>query len=174
MRAAVLGGLAATACLVFAGCASTEGGSSSSSGSAKTGANHDAVNYIRNHGQDAGTVAAMVSVVEIDAGQFGTSGSVSDLQSFSADAQRAHDGLDNIRDSLAELDSGKLGDAEAEVFGAANDLKNDMGAFVAATSDPTGGQMAAAGAKFQEDVATWNDGVRTIWRLAHRKHAPTI
>jgi hypothetical protein len=95
---------------------------------------------------------------------------------FSQLAQQSHDSIDGIRDDFATTDtSGKLGNAELELFTAANGLKNSMGQMVVvADSNASTGSMA----KFEEEYgparSEWNAGVREIWKLAGKKHPPTV
>ena len=60
------------------------------------------------------------------------------------------------------------------MFAAANDLKNAMGALVAYTGDPNAASLAHFSSQYQSSVAEWNDGIRTIWRLAKLKEPPVL
>ncbi len=115
-------------------------------------------------------VSASVRAVELDlnAGAHGTP----DLDQLASDAQDAHDQIDPVRDSFAQTTDSS--DAQLEVFGAANDLKNAMGAIVAWTGDPNPATLAHATSQLKTAFAEWNDGVRTIWHAAHRHDGPTI
>lgn len=133
-------------------------------------ARRDARSYITgNLGIEADHVTAYVAVVEIDIGPH------TSIDKVAQDAQQAHDHLDAVRDDFATADdSGDLGKAETEVFTAANDLKNAMGALVAYTGDPNPATLAQFTTQYQTAKGEWNDGVKTIWRIARRKGAPTI
>jgi hypothetical protein len=71
-------------------------------------------------------------------------------------------------------DSGALENAEAEMFDAANGLKNSTGAVVAYTGNPDPATLAGFTSQYQPAEAEWNDGVRKVWRLAHKPKPPTL
>jgi hypothetical protein len=144
-------------------------GSSGSSSSAASSSQQAAVAYIKSLGREATQVQVNLQVVQIDVG------SKTDINRLAQDAQQAHDNLDTMRNDFAyQQDSGHLGDAELEVFAAANDLKNAMGALVSYTGDSNPATLAQFTTKYQSAVGEWNDGVRTIWRTAKRRHPPTL
>lgn len=90
-------------------------------------------------------------------------------------AQQAHDSIDGVRNDFATGDdSGALENAEAEMFDAANGLKNSMGAVVAYTGNPNPATLASFTIQYQPAEAEWNDGVRKVWRLAHKPKPPTL
>ncbi len=98
-----------------------------------------------------------------------------DLYQIAQGAQEAHDALDAVRQSFADSGGdGSLGDAELDVFSAANDLKNSMGALVAYAGDSNPATLAHFTSQFGEARAQWNHGVRVIWHLAHARRAPSV
>lgn len=97
------------------------------------------------------------------------------VDQFAQLAQQAHDSIDGVRDDFATGDdSGALENAEAEMFDAANGLKNSMGAVVAYTGNPNPATLASFTTQYQPATAEWNDGVRKLWRLAHEPKPPTL
>jgi hypothetical protein len=97
------------------------------------------------------------------------------LNQFAQLAQQSHDSIDSVRKNFAlPSDSGKLGNAETEVFDAANRLKNSMGALVKYTGNPNPATLASFTTQYQPAVAEWDAGIKKIWRIAHRKHPPTL
>jgi uncharacterized protein (DUF305 family) len=90
-------------------------------------------------------------------------------------AQQSHDSIDGVRDDFATGDdSGALENAEADMFDAANGLKNSMGAVVAYTGNPNPATLASFTSQYQGAEAEWNGGVRKVWRLAHKPKPPTL
>jgi hypothetical protein len=135
----------------------------------------DARGWINRHGTDASRVQANLSVVQIAVGLAIRQPTVANVDKLAQYAQQAHDNLDAIRNDFADTtDSGGLGNAELAAFSAANDLKNSMGALVAYTGTPNAATLAAFTTQYQKARAEWNYGVRTIWRVAKEKHAPTV
>ncbi len=136
-----------------------------------------AVAYIDKLKQDTGVVQASVEVVQISLGQaIHSSSSQGDIDQVAQQAQQAHDQIDGLRDDFAQTNetNGELGNAETEVFTAANDLKNAMGALVAYTGSPNPATLAHFTTQYQNARSEWNHGVRAIWRAANQHHAPAI
>jgi hypothetical protein len=136
----------------------------------KPAGNTDAVAYVKRFAAPTTLVSGSVGAVELDlnTGAHGTP----DLNQLASDAEDAHDQIDQVRDSFAQTTDSS--DAQLEVFGAANDLKNAMGAIVAWTGNPNPATLAHATSQLKTAFAEWNDGVRTIWHAAHKHDAPTI
>jgi hypothetical protein len=135
----------------------------------KTGA-QQASSYITAHSSDISGVQASVQAVKADITANAS------MDQLAQDAQQAHDNLDGVRDDFAvnTTTSGTLGDDETEVFGAANDLKNAMGALVAYTGNSNPATLAQFKTQYQNAVGEWNDGVSGVWSLAGKMNAPTI
>jgi hypothetical protein len=136
----------------------------------------DARSYISHHARDINTVQVMVQSVQVAvalAQKGATQDAVNELAQI---AQQSHDTIDNVRNNFAldQSGNGALGDAELEVFDAANKLKNSMGALVAYTGDPNAATLAHFTSQYQPAVSEWNDGIRTIWRHAHRRKPPIL
>jgi hypothetical protein len=130
--------------------------------------------YIRSHGADANRVQANVVLVSLAINKAKKTGN---LYTIAQAAQEAHDNLDNIRNNFAgtpdiSCSSCDLGDASLELFAAANDLKNAMGALVAYTGDPSPATLAQYNAQFRKAQSEWNQGVRFIW--AGKRNKPVI
>lgn len=125
---------------------------------------------------DSSKVAANVQVVQIQIGLTVKNSSVANVDKLAQYAQQAHDNLDGIRSdfALTNQDSGTLGNAELSAFSGANDLKNSMGALVAYTGNPNPATLASFTTQYNKARAEWNSGVKTIWRIAHKKHPPTV
>jgi hypothetical protein len=136
----------------------------------------DARAWITDLGVDANKVQANLSVVQIAVGLAIKNSSVSNVDKLAQYAQQAHDNLDSIRQDFANTntDSGAVGDAELAAFSGANDLKNSMGALVAYTGDPNPATLASFTTQYKKARGEWNYGVRTIWRMAHKQHPPTV
>ncbi len=132
--------------------------------------------YIKKFHHDTNAVQVSVQSVQVGIAlvtkKAATQGNV---DQFAQLAQQAHDDIDAVRQDFATSDdSGKLGDAETEVFGGANDLKNAMGAVVAYEGDPNPATLAHFSSQYHSAVAEWDDGIRTIWHIAGERHAPTV
>ena len=134
--------------------------------------------YIKTMHMDWNTVQVSVQSVQVgieivakDKG--GTS--ESSMDQFAQLAQEAHDSINNVRNDFATTDvSGTLGNAEVEVFGAANDLKNAMGAMVTYLGNPNPATLAKFTSQYQNSVGEWDQGIATIWRVAGERGAPTL
>ena len=156
---------------VVSGC----GGGGQSSTDKRNGSRQPARDYIKSKHRDTNTVQASVQSVQAGLAIVSTSATPDDVNSFAQLAQQAHDFIDGVRNDFATSDtSGALGNAETEVFVAANDLKNAMGAVVAYTGDPNPATLAHFTSQYQNAVSEWNDGIRTIWRIAGERRAPTV
>ena len=130
--------------------------------------------YIRDHGADANRVQANILLVTIAVTQAKTSG---DLTAVAEAAQTAHDNLNNIRQDFATTSSiscptCSLGDAALELFTAANDLKNSMGALVSYTGNPNPATLAHFNSQYGTAKTEWDEGVNAIW--GGRKDKPTL
>ena len=135
----------------------------------------NAAKWITAHGFDADKVQANIEDVQIRLGMAIKTPTQANVDLLAQQAQEAHDNLDAIRDDFTTTDfSGELGNAQLNAFSGANDLKNAMGALVAYTGDPTPATLAHFTSQYQNAASEWDSGVRTIWRLAHRKHPPTV
>jgi hypothetical protein len=135
----------------------------------------DARSYIAKYGADANRVQANIQVVQITVVTLQKSPTQDALNQVAIQAQTAHDNLDAIRaDFAGGFGSDELGSAELEVFSAADDLKNSMGALVAYTGDPNPATLAHFNAQYHQGISEWNNGVRTIWRLAKRAKPPVL
>jgi competence protein ComGC len=118
--------------------------------------------YIAKHGPDAYSVQLNVQGVLKD-----VRAKQPNLYRIAQDAQEAHDNLNALRENFATMPaSGTLGDDETEVFGAANDLKNAMGALVSYTGNPNPATLAHFKSQYQTAVAEWDTGIGGIWKLA--------
>ena len=132
--------------------------------------------YVTSHGADARHVAANVAIVQLAVMAGQKSGAQDAMNQVALAAQKAHDNIDNVRANFASdtTSDGALGNDETEVFAAANDLKNAMGAAVAYTGDPNSATLAQFTTKYQKAVGEWNDGVQAIWTLAGKSDPPTL
>jgi hypothetical protein len=136
----------------------------------------DARSYIGTLGFEAGQAQASVEVVQIQIGELIQSPTPSNVNALALAAKQAHDLLNGIRADFAETttEDGPLGNAQIEVFTAANDLKNAMGAIGTYVGDPNPQTLADLTVQYQQARAEWNQGIRVIWRAAREKNAPTI
>jgi len=131
--------------------------------------------YIAAHGADARRVKQTVGLAQAMIQAAKGAPSQSTIDEVATVAQEAHNVLDAIRANFATADDpGALGDAELNVFSGANDLKNSMGALVAAMGDSNAANIAHFNAQYANAVAEWDSGVRVIWRDAHRRHPPLV
>jgi hypothetical protein len=145
-----------------------------SSGSSKT-PKQQAEGYIKSMNNDMNRVQASVLDTEVAVGLAAKSPTTSNVNQLAQVAQQAHDSINNIRDDFAtSATSGRLGNAEVELFTAANDLKNSMGAVVAYTGNPNPATLAHFTSQFQNAKSEWNDVVRTVWRVAGESTPPTV
>lgn len=132
--------------------------------------------WINEHRVDAEHVAALIALVQItlheaekhEAGE-------SSLDAVAQAAQGAHDQINEVRSDFASGEtSGALEHAALEVFTAANELKNAMGAMVAYTGNPNPATLAHFTSQYTPAREEWDHGITTIWSLAHQHHPPTI
>jgi hypothetical protein len=132
--------------------------------------------YIKEHAHDINAAQVSVQAVQVAVALVQKDPSFEAMTGLAGIAQDSHDRLDDIRNNFALGDTydGALGDAQAEVFGAVNELKNSMGAIVAYTGDPNPASLAHFRSEYQPAVAGWNHGIQTIWRLARKHKAPTV
>lgn len=136
---------------------------------------HQARSYIRSMHRDMNTVQASVESVVVGINLVAKDPSIADINEFAGLAQQAHDSIDAIRKEFATTDtSGKLGNAELELFSAANDLKNAMGAVVAYEGNPNAATLAHFTDQYQQARGEWNQGVTEVWRLARERKPLTI
>ena len=63
---------------------------------------------------------------------------------------------------------------EVELFTAANDLKNAMGAVASYTGNPNPATLAHFTTQYQNAVGEWDDSVKTIWGIAAESNPPTV
>lgn len=138
-------------------------------------ADPDAQRYIRDHGLDAARIAATVGAVQIEAGVTQGAPNQANVDQLAQAAQQAHDTIGALRDSFATTDyTGKVNDAQINVFAGAGDLHDAMTALVDYAGNPNAATLARFTTPYQRAVAEWDDGVTTIWRLARTSHPPKI
>jgi hypothetical protein len=132
--------------------------------------------YIKSMSRDVNTVQASVESVQAGMVILSKGGVTADaLNQFAQLAQQAHDSIDAVRQDFATTDtSGNLGNSEVELFAAANDLKNAMGAVVAYTGNPNPATLAHVTSQYQNAVGEWDDGVTTVWSIAGESKPPTL
>ncbi len=131
-------------------------------GGKKTPVAQQARDYVAKYGPNCYSVASNVQGVQTDLAAKAPS-----LDQIAQDAQQAHDNINDIRDNFASAsDGGALGNDETEVFGAANDLKNAMGAVVAYTGNPNAATLAQFTSSYQTARSEWNNAILSIWKLA--------
>ena len=71
-------------------------------------------------------------------------------------------------------DSGRLGDAEDSVASGGDDLDHAMGALVAYLRKPTAVTLRTFERGYENGLAGWDEGLRSIYGLARESGAPTI
>jgi hypothetical protein len=131
--------------------------------------------YIKTMHMDWNTVQVSVQSVQVGITLVSKGASQGAVDQFAQLAQQAHDSIDNVRNDFATADTtGDLGNAEVEVFTAANDLKNAMGAVVTYTGNPNPETLAKFTSQYQNAVVEWDQGIRAIWRIAGERRAPTV
>jgi hypothetical protein len=147
----------------------------SSGGKSKT-PQQQAQAYIKSMSRDINTVQVSVQSVQVGIALLQKGGaSTGAVDQFAQLAQQAHDSINAVRQDFATGDtSGNLGNAEVELFTAANDLKNAMGAVVAYTGNPNPATLAHFTSQYQNAVGEWDDGVTTIWTIAGKTKPPTV
>ena len=145
-----------------------------SGGSSRT-PKQSAQGYIKSMSNDINRVQASVQDVQLAVALVSKSATTDNVNQLAQVAQQAHDGIDSIRTDFATSDtSGNLGNAEVELFTAANDLKNAMGAVVAYTGNPNPATLAHFTTQYQNAVSEWDDGVKTVWSIAGESNPPTV
>jgi hypothetical protein len=125
-----------------------------------------AANYVSAHGQEAWWVQSIVVGAQADIDAEVKSPTVANVVLLAQNAQGGHDKLDQYRWDFTSDDDGALGDAEAGLSVAANDLKNAEGALVAFAGGPNPATAAHAVAQFNAGIAEWNQAVQYIWQAA--------
>ena len=136
----------------------------------------DARSYIEGHAHDINTVQVSVQAVQAGVGIAEKDPTFEVVSQLAQIAQDSHDRLDEVRKDFARdaTFDGDLGNAESEIFDAANALKNSMGAVVAYTGNPNPATLAHFSSQYQPAVAEWNHGIRALYRIARKHHAPTV
>jgi hypothetical protein len=135
----------------------------------------EARTWIKEHGTDAKRVAANIEVVEIAVGELQKESTETKLNEVATEAQKAHNNLEEIRNGFATTEfSGEVEKGALQVFTSANSLKNAMGALVAYTGTPNAATLAHFTTQYEPAKEEWNEGIKTIYGLAHEKEAPTI
>jgi hypothetical protein len=142
--------------------------------SSHTSTQSAARSYIKGLGSDPETVQASVEDVLVQVGLTEKSQTEANLVQLATIASQVHASLNNVRDDFAGLDSGALGTAEVNLFDAANQLKNSMGALVGLTANANPATIASFTTQYQTGHDEWNSAVTTIWHLAHESNPPTI
>jgi pyruvate/2-oxoglutarate dehydrogenase complex dihydrolipoamide acyltransferase (E2) component len=131
--------------------------------------------WISEHGSDAQRVQASFQVVQIEIGTLEKAGGEAAVNEVAQSAQSAHDEINEVRNDFATTEtSGPVGTAAVEVFTAANELKNAMGAMVAYTGNPNPATLAHFTSQYAPSRGEWDHGITTIWRLARQHNPPTI
>lgn len=177
--------IAALTATVLAGCGTSEESSQPAAQAtprqtmtrpAESQSEKEARAWINEHRVDAEHVVGLLAIVQValHEGEKHEAGE-SSLDAITQAAQGAHDQINEIRSDFASGEtSGALEHAALEVFSAANELKNAMGAMVAYTGNPNPATLAHFTSQYTPAREEWNEGVKTIWRLAHESHPPTI
>lgn len=171
--------VAALTATVLAGCGASEESSlpatQATTRPAESQSEKDARAWIKEHGFDAKRVQASVQVVQIEIGMLKKSETEAAVNEVAQSAQSAHDHIDEIRNDFANGETGgAIEHTAVEVFSSANGLKNAMGAMVAYTGNPNPATLAHFTSQYTPAKEEWNEGVKTIWRLAHEPNPPTI
>ena len=125
---------------------------------------------------DANAVQADVESAMADIALVGSHATMADEAEIVQQAQSGHDDIDGRRSNFYTNtgDSGLLGDGEAAVAVGANELKNAMGALVAYLGNSTPVTLASFQTQYQKGQNDWNEGLTTIYRIAHKSGASTI
>lgn len=136
-----------------------------------------AMGYITKSRRDIDMVQASVQSAEISLGLAIKDSTQSNVNQAAQAAQQAHDALDNIKDDLAvngSVGSSGLDNAETQVFGACEELRDAMADLVGYAGNPNAATLARLNSKFESGRSDWNSAVRYVWRVAHEHKPPTI
>jgi hypothetical protein len=128
-----------------------------------------AASYVRSVGGDATRVKVAATNVQTAIARAVRSPSRRDLAGLSRIGSAAADSLGDVRQEFAtRAVTGTVGDAEVEVFTAANGLEAAIGVIVsrAGVRDPVESALAGPAGQLENAVGEWNDAVRVIWRAA--------
>ena len=154
MQKAFVGSVVLTAAMGLGACSSTSNSSSSSSSpsgpkpvSSKIAA-------------DAKRVQAEVENVLTALGLAIKTPSHDNVTQLAQVAQEAHDKLNTYRYEIAIDSSGAAG---TDLFQAANDLKNSMGALVAYTGKPNPATLGSFNTQYSKAVDEWNTAVGEVY-----------
>jgi len=152
--------------------------SSSSSSTGTTAGSHsekEAHEWITEHGLAARRVAVNIDGVEVTVGELQKEETEEKIDELAKTAQEAHNNIDEVRNSFATTNfSGEVEKAAVQVFTSANSLKNAMGALVAYTGTPSPATLAHFTTQYEPAKAEWDEGISTIWQLAHESKAPSL
>jgi hypothetical protein len=151
--------------------------SAASSGGKGQTPRQQAAGYISKARRDIQMVQANVQVAEIDLGLAIKDSSQSNVNQVAQAAQQAHDALDNIKDDLAldgSTGSSSLDNAETQVFGACEELRDAMFDLVTYSGNPNPATLARLNSKFETGRGDWNSAVRYIWHVAQQAGPPTV
>jgi hypothetical protein len=155
------------------------GGKSHRSGTTATGGSGvegEAKSYITSKRLQIGRIDATAQTILVLLGQaIKNGGNEHEVSELATAAQKAHDQIDEERHELFRPEGNEqLGQATLEVEEGANELKNSMGALVAYTGNPNPATLAHVNVQFEHAKSKWDEGVTTIWSLAHESKAPTL
>jgi len=138
----------------------------------------EAKEYIKEKSVRIHTVSASVEDVEVALGlviKKGSGASQTEIDELATDAQKAHDGINEVRNELFKT-GGKeeLSDATLNIQEGANELKNAMGALVAYAGNSNAATLAHLNAEFEKGKEKWDEGVERVWSVAHESGAPKL
>lgn len=142
-------------------------------GSNGQGGSNDAKTYVQ-------TVATDAAQVQSDEIKVGLDILSNDVTALASDAQTAHDDYANVKTDIIAAgnnvgDNTPLGNAEYQMDNGIDELKNGMGAIVAAAENPNAGTIGAANSKLGRGITDWDEGAAVMWALAGKKsETPTL
>jgi len=131
--------------------------------------------YIKEHGADAYTLQNTLETVEIQVGALDKSEALWTVNRVAEAAQGAIGELHDIRDNFGIYgNSGYVEKASVRVFYGANSLTGAIESLLGYTRAPNPATLAQFKSKYTAAKDEWDEGVTTMWRLAHRSKPPIL
>lgn len=143
----------------------------------KSSPEKEAREYIKEKTFQIDKVRASVEDVEVVLGGVikNNGGSTTEIDELASDAEKAHDGINEVRNELYKLGGNEeLSNATLALQEGANELKNAMGALVAYTGNPNPASLAHLNSQYEKGKEKWNEGAEKVWSIAKESGAPKL
>lgn len=131
-----------------------------------------AAKYVAKISVDAQHLVAVVFLVQATASK--VADGTDSVQDLSDVVTEAHSQLNDVRTNLATSGPGFLSHQTAELYDAANTIKNSYGAAIKYVDNQLPSDLSDYRRQLSQGAAEWNDAVTAIWAAAGESSPPTI